>query len=60
MFTMVKNDAAVVARLGAEVAEVQIQSMHDTGGDKNRRAACNDAKRTKREEYLATNERQTG
>ena len=58
---MVKNDAAGVARLGGEVVEVQIQSVHDTGGDKNRRAACNDAKDTKGEEYLATNdERQPG
>lgn len=37
---MIENEAAGVARLGAKVVEVEIQSVHDAGGDKNRRAAC--------------------
>jgi hypothetical protein len=37
---VIENETAGVARLGAEVVEVEIERLHDTGGDKNSRAAC--------------------
>lgn len=49
--TVIENETAGVARLGAEVVEVEIERLHDTGGDKNSRAACRVAENTKGEEY---------
>jgi hypothetical protein len=46
MFTVIKNEAAGVARLRAEVVEVQIQSLHDPGRDKNSRTSCTTPKGT--------------
>jgi len=37
MVTVIENEATGVARLGAEVVKVEVQSLHDPGGDKNRR-----------------------
>lgn len=34
---MIENEAAGVTRLRAEVVKVEVQSLHDAGGDKNRR-----------------------
>ena len=52
MVTVIENEAARVARLREEVVEVQIQSMHHTGGDKNRRAACNDERKQPNERNI--------
>jgi len=34
---VIENEATGVPRLGAEVLKVEVQSLHDAGGDKNRR-----------------------
>jgi len=40
MVTMIKNEAARVARLGAEVFKVEVESLDDASRDKNRRTPC--------------------
>jgi len=40
MVTVIKNEAAGVARLGAEVFKVEVESLDDASGDKNRRTPC--------------------
>jgi hypothetical protein len=36
MVTVIENEASGVARLGAKVIKIEVQSLHDAGGDKNR------------------------
>jgi hypothetical protein len=59
---VIKNEAAGVTRLGAEVVKIKVQSLHDAGGNENRRTPwtrrqhstaqvsrwCNDGKRRSR------------
>jgi hypothetical protein len=33
---VIENEASGVARLGAKVIKIEVQSLHDAGGDKNR------------------------
>lgn len=40
MVTVIKNKAAWVTRLRAEVVEVEIESLDDASRDKNRRTPC--------------------
>ena len=37
---MIENEAARVARLGAEVFKVEVESLDDASRDKNRRTPC--------------------
>jgi len=37
---VIENEAARVARLGAEVFKVEVESLDDANGDKNRRTPC--------------------
>ena len=38
--TVIENEAARVARLGAEVFKVEVESLDDASRDKNRRTPC--------------------